>query len=156
MKSVLGNLEIGFVVFVEACIIWRYVSVFVSARPGMRGGAGKCWSSFFFWGAIIQDVFCCCDAQDYFLGTTFAHFTKMASAKKRHTSGFVSAPHAGTYSMYLLRSRRAGHFVSLDTLFLSCTTETETTLVHLWKTPGFPPKIRLPSTPNTIPVPEPR
>ena len=28
--------------------------------------------------------------------------------------------------------------------FLSCTTETETTLVPLWKiTPGFPPKIRL-------------
>ena len=26
----------------------------------------------------------------------------------------------------------------------------------LWKTPGFPPKIRLPSTANTIPVPEPR
>ena len=26
----------------------------------------------------------------------------------------------------------------------------------LWKTPGFPPEVRLPSTTNTIPVPEPR
>ena len=75
----------------------------------------------------------------------------------------------------MLRSGRAGHFVSLDrsayqvgtrwysrccllrdrrraASFLSCTTETETTLVPLWETP----KIRLPNTINTIPVPGPR
>ena len=33
--------------------------------------------------------------------------------------------------------------------------ETETKLVGLWKIPGYPPKIRLPSTTNTFPVPEP-
>ena len=44
----------------------------------------------------------------------------------------------------------------LYSLFLSYTVETETKLVPPWKTPGFSPKIRLPSTTNTIPVPEPR
>ena len=34
--------------------------------------------------------------------------------------------------------------------------ETKTKFVPLLKTPGFPPKIRLPSTTNTTPVPEPR
>ena len=38
-------------------------------------------------------------------------------------------------SCYLLRGRRRAD------LFLSCTTETETDLVPLQKTPGFPPKI---------------
>ena len=48
------------------------------------------------------------------------------------------------------------HFVACleieEQLYLSYTTETETTLVPLWITPGFPPRIRLPSTTNTIPV----
>ena len=79
---------------------------------------------------------------------------------------------------HLLRSGHAGDFISLDlsayevgtrwhsrccllrdrgaALFLSCATETETTLLPLWKTPGFPPKIRLPRTTNMISVPEPR
>ena len=55
----------------------------------------------------------------------------------------------GTHVCCLLRDRRRA------ALSLSCTTETETTLMPLWKTPGFSSKIRRPSTTNTIPVPEP-
>ena len=56
----------------------------------------------------------------------------------------------GTHVRCLLRDRRRA------VLFHSCTEETETRLVSLWKIPGFPPKIRLPCTTNTIPVPDPR
>ena len=56
----------------------------------------------------------------------------------------------GTHVRGLHRDRRQA------ALFRSCKVETETKLVRLWKTPGFPPMIRLPSTTNTIPVPEPR
>ena len=52
----------------------------------------------------------------------------------------------GTHVCCLLRDgRRAA-------LFLSCTLETETKLVPLWKTAGFRRKIRLPSTTNNVKI----
>ena len=57
----------------------------------------------------------------------------------------------GTHVCCLLSDRRKSSFIPF------VHGETKTKLVRLWKTPGvFPPKIRLPSTINTIPVPEPR
>ena len=76
------------------------------------------------------------------------------SSVKTMGSGTLCIPGQVWHSMVLtcvfrLADRRVA-------LFLSCATETETTLVPLWKTPGFPPQIRLPSTTNMIPVPETR
>ena len=52
----------------------------------------------------------------------------------------------GTHVCRLLRDR------SRAALFLSCTLETETKLVPLWKTAGFRRKIRLPSNTNNVKI----